>query len=75
MRTSGNRHPDVARDLLELGLVYNSLGDSSQAIGNLMRALSILEEQLGRHHARTVEARNALETLGTGGALPEPRRS
>lgn len=73
MHACGNRHPDVARDLLELGLVYNSLGDSSQAIGNLMRALSILEEQLGRNHARTVEARNALESLGTAGAGPAKR--
>ncbi|HPX42455.1 MAG TPA: tetratricopeptide repeat protein, partial [Candidatus Hydrogenedentes bacterium] len=66
MRASGSRHPDVARDLLGLGLVYNDLGDSSQAVGNLMRALAIYEEQLGRYHAQTIEARNVLETLGSG---------
>ena len=66
MRAGGNRHPDVARDLLGLGLVYHDLGDSSQAVGNLMRALSIYEEQLGRYHAQTIEARNVIEALGSG---------
>jgi tetratricopeptide (TPR) repeat protein len=67
-REHGGRHPDVARDLLGIGLVYRDMGDSSRAVGNLMRALSIYEEQLGRYHAQTIEARNTLEALGNGDA-------
>lgn len=65
-REHGERHPDVARDLLGLGLVYRDMGDTARAIGNLMRALSIYEELLGKYHAKTIEARNTLESLNEG---------
>ncbi len=67
-KANGGRHPDVARDLLGMGLVYRDMGDCSRAVGNLMRSLSIYEDRLGRYHAQTIEARNTLEALGNGDA-------
>lgn len=63
-RKQGKRHPDVARDLLGIGLAYRDKGDTSRAIGNIMKSLSIYEETLGKYHAQTIEARNTLEALG-----------
>ena len=62
-REHGGKHPDVARDLLGLGLTYRDMNDTARAMGNLMRALSIYEEQLGKYHATTIEARDTLEAL------------
>ena len=63
-RKQGKRHPDVARDLLGMGLAYRDMGDTSRAVGNIMKSLSIYEETLGKYHAETIEARNTLEALG-----------
>lgn|GEM_PF-1049375 len=66
MREHGSRHPDVARDLLGMGLVYRDMGDTARAVGNVMKSLSIYEECLGKYHAQTIEARSTLEALGSG---------
>ncbi|MEA3364521.1 MAG: tetratricopeptide repeat protein, partial [Candidatus Hydrogenedentes bacterium] len=63
-RQYGNHHPDVARDLLGMGLIYRDMGDTSRAVGNIMKSLSIYEEDLGKYHPQTIEARNTLEALG-----------
>ena len=60
-KTLGPEHPDVAIVLINLGKLYNSLGDNAKAEPLLLRALAIREKALGPDHP---DVANILISLG-----------
>ena len=61
----GPDHPDVARDLSNLGLVLWELGDPDTTRKNLIRALEIDRKVLGEDHPSTKRMRDNLAALDT----------
>jgi tetratricopeptide (TPR) repeat protein len=59
----GPNHPDVARTLVNLGIVQRSLGQISEARVSYMRAVAILTSRLGEQHPDTMLARRLLDEL------------
>ena len=59
----GPDHPNVARDVNNLGLVLRDLGDLDGARATYERALQIRREFLGDDHPLTVKVRNNLNSL------------
>jgi tetratricopeptide (TPR) repeat protein len=60
----GPNHPDVARDVNNLGLVLQDLGDLAGARAAYERALRILEKSLPPDHPNIRTVRGNLEGLG-----------
>ena len=60
----GPDHPDVARDVNNLGLVLRQEGDLAQAKAAFQRALAIFERAYGPDHANTRIARENLDLQG-----------
>lgn len=59
----GPHHPDVARDLNNLGMLLKAEGDLAGAREHLERALAIFEKALGPNHPNTRTVRNNLANL------------
>jgi hypothetical protein len=70
-KSYGPDHPDVARDLNNLGQLLRATNRPAEAEPLYRRALAILEKSLGPDHPWSVGARNNLAglkaALGKGG--------
>ena len=62
----GPDHPNVARDVNNLGMVLRALGDLAGARAAFERALAIFERVLGPDHPNTRTVRGNLDRLGEG---------
>jgi tetratricopeptide (TPR) repeat protein len=65
-KSFGPDHPNVARDVNNLGFVLVDLGDLAGARAAFARALGICERVLGLDHPRTRTVRANLGSLGGG---------
>jgi tetratricopeptide (TPR) repeat protein len=69
----GDRHPDVARDLNNIGMAWHALGEPKKALGYYEQALSIDKEVYGDRHP-DVAAR--LNNIGEAWrVLGEPKKA
>jgi tetratricopeptide (TPR) repeat protein len=67
----GERHPDRAEALVNLGMVYRGMGKMERAGAHFEQALEIIAEHYGEEHPRAVEVRRLLAELDDEG---EPSR-
>jgi len=59
----GADHPDVARDVHNLGSLLFAQGDIRGALEHLERALRIFEARLGPDHPKTQQSRKSVENV------------
>jgi tetratricopeptide (TPR) repeat protein len=59
----GEKHPDVATRLSNLGSAWYSLGDSKKAIEYTQQAYTIFQEILGDQHPNTKIVKENLEAI------------
>jgi tetratricopeptide (TPR) repeat protein len=52
----GERHPDTAKVLKNVGAIYSRLGDNKRALEYYEKALEINIEVLGKQHPKTITA-------------------
>jgi CHAT domain-containing protein len=76
----GEKHPDYANSLINLGTLLQEMGDHKAALPRFRQALAIYEKALGQRHPSCANALNCLGTLYyTAGdhkaALPLLRRA
>lgn len=59
----GDRHPEVAAMLNNLGLAWHSLGDSKKAVEYTQQAYTIYQEIFGDQHPKTKLTKDNLEAI------------
>ena len=59
----GERHPDVARDLNNLGSAWHDLGNPQKALEYIQQAHDIFHEFYGDQHPHTKIAKEWLDNL------------
>ena len=62
-KSFGPDHPNVARDVNNLGSVQQAIGDFQGAKEHYGRALEIFRNRMGENHPSTVTVRNNLAAL------------
>jgi len=63
IKVLGIEHPNVADSYNNIGLVYDSQGDYSNALKYLHKALNIRKKVLGDNHPGTLKIFNAIESI------------